>query len=318
MEPSAVCDISVVVPVHDEKECLEDLISKILEVLRPLGRSFEILIVDDGSTDGSDALLDRLAGEVFELTPILLGRHFGQSAAMTAGFDHAAGRVIVTMDGDLQNDPADIPALVEKLESGFDLVCGWRKNRRDPLFSRRLPSAIANQVIGRVTGIRLHDYGCTLKAFRKEVVSGMRLYSDQHRLIPVLVGMEWSRITEMPVIHHRRTRGKSKYGMGRAYRVVTDLLLLLFFQKFATRPLRFFGMGGLVLAGTGGAIAAWLSVLRIVFSQPLADRPLLLFAVLLMITGVVLFGIGLLAELVVRTYYESSGRSIYTVRKESK
>ncbi|MFZ5564776.1 MAG: glycosyltransferase family 2 protein [Thermodesulfobacteriota bacterium] len=311
-------DISIVIPVYDEKESLEDLVSAILAVMRPLGRSFEILIVDDGSTDGSGTILGRLAGRTPELCPVLLGRHFGQSAAMTAGFDHAAGRVIVTMDGDLQNDPADIPALIDRLESGFDLVCGWRKHRKDPFFSRRVPSTVASWIISRATGIRLHDYGCTLKAFRSEVVEGMHLYSDLHRLVPVLVSMEWGRITELPVAHHPRTRGKSKYGMGRTGRVIIDLLLLLFFQKFATRPLRLFGMGGLALFGTGALLATYLSTLRIFFLQPLADRPLLLLAVLLMITGVVLFGIGLLAELVMRAYYESSGKPIYTVRKERK
>ena len=215
----------------------------------------------------------------------------------------------------LQNDPEDIPHLLVPLEDGADLVCGWRQGRKDPLLSKRLPSFIANWLIRRLTGIKLHDHGCTLKAFRREVVSGLRLYGELHRLIPVLVSMEWDRMTEVPVRHHERIEGKSKYGIGRTYRVIIDLLLLLFFQKFATRPLQLFGIGGSLLFGAGFAIAAYLSYIRLFLSSPIADRPLLLLGVLLMITGIVFFGIGLLAELVIRTYYESSGKRIYSIRE---
>ncbi len=308
-------DISLIIPVFNEARTLTVLIDKALGVLKSLGRSFEIIVVNDGSTDTSADILATLKVETPELRVITFGRNFGQSAALTAGFDYSRGRIIITMDGDLQNDPEDIPHLLAPLEDGADLVCGWRRDRKDPLLSKRLPSFIANGLIRRLTGINLHDHGCTLKAFRQEVVSGLRLYGELHRLIPVLIGMEWERMMEVPVRHHERIEGKSKYGIGRTYRVIIDLLLLLFFQKFATRPLQLFGIGGSLLFGAGFAVAAYLSYIRLVLSCPIADRPLLLLGVLLMITGIVFFGIGLLAELVIRTYYESSGKRIYSIRE---
>jgi len=244
-----------------------------------------------------------------------LRRNFGQSAAMTAGFDHARGEIVVTMDGDLQNDPKDIPRMLELMEAGYDLVHGWRKERQDRFFSRRLPSMLANGLIGLSTGVRLHDYGCTLKAYRRDLTKSLMLYGELHRFIPVLADLYGARIAEIPVAHHPRRSGKSKYGISRAYRVFLDLLLMLFFQKFATRPLQFFGLSGGALFAVGFVIECYLSWLKVFRGEQIGGRPLLLLGALLIITGVILAGIGLLAELVVRTYYESSGKRIYAVRE---
>ncbi len=308
-------DISVIVPVYNESAVLPLLIKKTVEAIRPTGRSFEIIIVDDGSTDDTAAILEEQSRMLPELRAVIFRRNFGQSAAMTAGFDHARGRIVVSMDGDLQNDPADIPLLVQKLEEGFDVVSGWRKDRQDTFLSRKLPSVIANWIIGRSTGVRLHDYGCSLKAYRSEVAKNLLLYGELHRFIPVLASLYGARIAEVEVTHHARTSGKSKYGISRTYRVVIDLLLMLFFQKFATRPLQFFGLSGGMLFLAGFGIEAYLTWLKLWAGQDIGGRPLLILGVLLIITGIMLAGIGLLAELVMRTYYESTGRRIYAVRE---
>jgi dolichol-phosphate mannosyltransferase len=308
-------ELSVIVPVYNEAPNLVPLVERLVNTLRPEGRSFEIILVDDGSSDGSHEILHELHGATPELNVIIFRRNFGQSAAMTAGFDAASGDVVVSMDGDLQNDPSDIPALVAKLEEGYDLVSGWRKKRKDRFVSRRLPSVIANWIIGRATGVRLHDYGCSLKAYRREITDNLLLYGELHRFIPVLASFYGARITEMPVKHHPRTMGTSKYGIGRTFRVILDLLMLLFFQKFATRPLQFFGSsGGVILAG-GIAIELYLTWLKLWAGQDIGGRPLLILGVLMILSGILLAGIGLIAELVIRGYYESSGKRIYTVRE---
>ncbi len=308
-------EISVIVPVYNESAALPLLIKRIVEALRPFGRSFEILIVDDGSSDDSVAILKEQSRMCPELRSVIFRRNFGQSAAMTAGFDYARGDIIVSMDGDLQNDPSDIPLLVEKLEEGFDVVSGWRRERQDKFFSRRLPSIIANWIIGISTGVRLHDYGCSLKAYRRDVAKNLLLYGELHRFIPVLANLYGARIAEVEVMHHARAAGVSKYGIGRTYRVILDLLLMLFFQKFATRPLQFFGLSGGLMFFTGFGVEAYLTWLKLWYGQDIGGRPLLILGVLLIIAGIMLAGIGLLAELVMRTYYESSGRRIYTVRE---
>ncbi len=308
-------DISVIVPVYNESAVLPLLIKKTVEAIRPTGRSFEIIIVDDGSSDETAAILEEQSRMLSEVRAVIFRRNFGQSAAMTAGFDYARGRIVVSMDGDLQNDPADIPLLVQKLEEGFDVVSGWRKDRKDTFFSRKLPSVIANWIIGRSTGVRLHDYGCSLKAYRREIAKNLLLYGELHRFIPVLASLYGARIAEVEVTHHPRTSGKSKYGISRTYRVIIDLLLMLFFQKFATRPLQFFGLSGGLLFFAGFGIEAYLTWLKLWAGQDIGGRPLLILGVLLIITGIMLAGIGLLAELVMRTYYESTGRRIYAVRE---
>jgi glycosyltransferase involved in cell wall biosynthesis len=308
-------EISVIVPVYNEAPNIEPLVMHLLESLKSIGRSFEIILVDDGSTDGSHDILKTLQSRTLELRGVIFRRNFGQSAAMTAGFDHARGEIIVSMDGDLQNDPKDISRLISKLEQGYDIVNGWMKDRKDPFVSRRLPSILANWLIGCTTGVRLHDYGCSLKAFRKDVAKNLLLYGDLHRFIPVLANSYGAKITEVEVAHHQRQHGKSKYGIGRTYRVLLDLILMLFFQKFATRPLQFFGLSGGISFGLGVLIETYLSWVKLWLGENIGNRPLLLLGVLLIITGVILTGIGLLAELVVRAYYESSGKRIYAIRE---
>lgn len=307
-------EVSVIVPVYNEVSNLQPLVERILETLRPTGRSFELILIDDGSTDGSEDVLRDLKADIPELRVVFFRRNFGQSAALTAGFDYARGHVIVSMDGDLQNDARDIECLIAKLEEGYDMVSGWRKDRKDPFISRRLPSILANWLIGRTTDIRLHDYGCSLKAYRQDVAKQLTLYGELHRFIPVLSSFFGARIAEVVVTHHPRQQGKSKYGIGRTYRVLLDLLLMLFFQKFVTRPLQFFGLlgGGLLTAGL--LIELYLTWVKLWLGQDIGGRPLLLLGALFIMSGIVLVGIGLLAELVVRTYYESSGRRIYQVR----
>ena len=315
MNGSLSPEISMVVPVYNEAPNLSALVERTLDVMRPMGRPFELILIDDGSTDNSHERLRAIKQENRELRVILLRRNFGQSAAMTAGFDYARGDIVVTMDGDLQNDPQNIPLLISKLEEGYDLVNGWRKDRHDPFISRRLPSTIANRLIGMATGIRLHDYGCSLKAYRGDLAKNLLLYGELHRFIPLLAGFYGARIGEVVVSHHPRTRGRSKYGISRTYRVLLDLILMLFFQKFATRPLQLFGLSGGLLFVTGFMIELYLTWLKLWHGQDIGGRPLLLLGALLIITGIVLVGIGLCAELVVRTYYESSGKRIYTVRE---
>ncbi len=312
---SSRVELSVIAPVYNEVECVGELVSQITRVLRPTGISFEIVLVDDGSTDGTTERLRELAREVPELRCVIFRRNFGQSAAMTAGFQHARGEVVVSMDSDLQNDPADIPRLVARLREGYDLVSGWRRRRKDPFLSRRLPSVLANRLIAWATGVDLHDYGCSLKAYSGELARNLLLYGELHRFIPVLASLYGARIAEVEVNHRPRTKGRSKYGIGRTYRVILDLLLMLFFQKFATRPLQFFGLSGGGLLALGLAIESYLTFIKLFLHREIGGRPLLLLGMLCIITGIVLFGIGLLAELVIRTYYESSGRRIYTVRE---
>lgn len=308
-------EISIIVPVYNESPNLTLLSQGIVRVLRGMGRSFELILVDDGSIDDSPQRLRQIKEHIPEVRILFLRRNFGQSAAMTAGFDHARGPIVVTMDGDLQNDPENIPLLISKLESGYDLVTGWRKKRKDPFLTRRLPSRIANWVIGRTTGVRLHDYGCSLKVYRSDLAKQLLLYGDLHRFIPVLAAFYGARIAEVVVIHHPRKEGKSNYGIGRTFRVLSDLMLMLFFRKFATRPLQLFGLSGGGLFMIGFFIELYLTWVKLWHGQDIGGRPLLLLGVLLIITGIVLFGIGLCSELVVRTYYEATGKRIYAVRE---
>jgi glycosyltransferase involved in cell wall biosynthesis len=309
-------DLSIVVPIYNEVESIEKLIEAIVNSLKinsPQLR-YEIICVDDGSLDGSVEILSKLAKNGANLKAVLLRRNYGQTPAMAAGFEYARGKVIVTLDGDLQNDPADIPLLLEKLEEGYDLVSGWRKNRQDAALSRLLPSKIANWVIGKVTGVKLHDYGCSLKAYRAELIADMNLYGELHRFLPALAYIEGARITEIPVRHHARRYGKSKYGLGRTLRVVMDLLTVFFMKKFLTRPMHVFGTFGAVSLFIGGSIGIYLTFLKFALGKDIGDRPLLILAVLLLLTGVQLFCFGLLGELLMRTYHESQKRPIYRVR----
>lgn len=306
--------ISVVVPIHNEYESLPHLVEAIATVLQEQHLNYEIICVDDGSTDGSTVLLEELANQRTDLRAVILRRNYGQTAAMAAGFRQAGGRVIVTLDGDLQNDPADIPLLLAKMDEGFDLVSGWRKDRQDAALTRLLPSKIANWLIGKVTGVTLHDYGCSLKAYRTELVADMNLYGELHRFLPALAFIEGARIAELPVRHHARRFGSSKYGLDRTFRVIMDLLTVWFMRKFLTRPMHVFGWFGLLSIAAGIAINVYLLLDKLAGNN-INDRPLLILGVLLLLAGVQLFTLGLLAELLMRTYHESQGRPIYRVRE---
>jgi glycosyltransferase involved in cell wall biosynthesis len=307
-------EISAVVPIHNEYENLPRLIEAIAASLKAADLSYEILCIDDGSTDRSGELLKQIARERTDLRSVILRRNYGQTAAMAAGFGLAKGKLIVTLDGDLQNDPADIPMLLSKLDEGFDLVSGWRKERQDAKLTRLLPSKIANWLIGQLTGVKLHDYGCSLKVYRSELVADMNLYGELHRFLPALAFIEGARITEVPVRHHARQFGKSKYGLDRTFRVVMDLLTVAFMRKFLTRPMHVFGSLGMVSVILGLAIGIYLTSLKLSFGESI-NRPLLTLAVVLLLAGVQLFSFGLLAELLMRTYHESQNRPIYRVRE---
>ncbi len=308
-------DISIVVPIYNEVESIPHLIDAIASSVRNQNINYEIVCVDDGSSDGSTEVLRSMARERDDLRAILLRRNYGQTPAMAAGFQYAQGNIVVTMDGDLQNDPADIPRLLDKIYEGYDLVSGWRKERQDDALTRLLPSKIANWIIGRVTGVKLHDYGCSLKAYRAELVADMNLYGELHRFLPALAFIEGARITEMPVRHHARRFGSSKYGLGRTFRVVMDLLTIFFMKKFLTRPMHVFGIAGLGSMVLGTAIGIYLTILKLGFGQSIGDRPLLILAVLMVVAGIQIFCFGLLAELLMRTYHESQNRPIYRVRE---
>jgi len=306
--------LSVVVPLFNEAESLASLVQQLLSALRPLNLPFELVLVDDGSRDGTGEALQRLAGEIPELVAVLLRRNYGQTAAMAAGFDASRGQMIVTLDGDLQNDPADIPLLLSKLAEGYDLVSGWRHQRQDARLSRLVPSLLANRLIARVTGVALNDYGCSLKAYRREVVEDMNLYGELHRFLPALAFIEGARIAEVRVQHHRRQFGRSHYGIDRTFRVLMDLLTVWFMKRFLTRPMHVFGFGGLLAMAVGGLIVLWLIAEKLLGAD-IGGRPLLLMGVLSLLTGVQLFCFGLLAELQMRTYHESQNRPIYRVRQ---
>jgi len=315
-------DLSVVIPIYNEAENVEALCHELLETLNAWGRSYEILLVDDGSTDDSFARLARLQGQFPQLRVIQFRRNFGQTAAFAAGFAHARGRMIATADGDMQNDPRDLPAMIARLEgqaSGdpvvYDIVCGWRKDRKDTFINRRLPSVIANRLISWATGVRLNDYGCSLKVFRAEVIKPLRLYGEMHRFLPALASEMGVRIAEQVVNHRARKFGKTKYGISRTIRVMLDLVTVKFLLSYSTRPLQMFGLIGMLMGGLGFAVLAYLAYIKYFQSQGIGDRPLLMFGILLVFTGVQLLTVGLLAELQARTYHESQGKPIYVVRQ---
>ncbi|WP_445628393.1 glycosyltransferase family 2 protein [Nostoc sp. DSM 114167] len=310
-----VPDVSVVVPIHDEVESLPLLLEAIASTLSSSQVNYEIICVDDGSTDGSGDFLKEQAQIRTDLKAVILRRNYGQTAAMAAGFYYAVGKAIVTLDADLQNDPADIPMLLAKLDEGYDLVSGWRQKRQDGAVNRLLPSKIANWLIRRTTSVNIHDYGCSLKAYRAELLADMNLYGELHRFLPALAYIEGARITEIPVRHHARRFGRSKYGIWRTFRVLMDLLTILFMKKFLTRPMHVFGLLGLISMFSGTAIGIYLTFVKLALGEMIGNRPLLILAVLLLLTGVQLFCFGLLAELLMRTYHESQGRPIYRVRE---
>jgi glycosyltransferase involved in cell wall biosynthesis len=309
-------DISVVVPVLNEEESLPILHQQLTDVLTSRGYRYEIIVIDDGSTDSSFEILRQLQADDPHLRVVRFRRNYGQTAAFAAGFDRACGDAVVTIDADLQNDPADIPDLIAKMDEGYDVVSGWRVNRQDRFLDRRLPSIVANRFIGWTTGVRIHDYGCSLKAYRREVLDDVQLYGELHRFIPALAHAAGARVTEIPVRHHPRRFGRAKYGLSRTLKVVLDVLAVRFLMSFSTRPIHVFGLLGVLSSAVGGILLLYLAIVRLFLQQPIANRPLLLLAILLTMLGVQLVTSGLLAEMVTRTYYESQGKSIYTVREE--
>ncbi len=307
---------SIVIPVFNEGENLRELVTRIEAAMAPTGRPFELILVDDGSRDDSRAILAELARERRWLRPLALIRNYGQSTALQAGFDHARGDLVVTLDGDLQNEPAEIPRLLQMLDEdrSIDVVSGWRKQRQDSTWSRKLPSWLANRLISAVTGVRLHDYGCALKVYRRPILDNVRLYGEMHRFIPALAAEAGARMIEVPVRHHPRTRGSSKYGIDRVFRVLLDLLWVKFMMRFLHRPLHAFGAVGSALIAIGSGLLLYLAVDKLAFGHPIGGRPLLLLGALLTLIGVQLLATGILGELLTRVYHEPQGRRQYVLK----
>jgi glycosyltransferase involved in cell wall biosynthesis len=307
--------ISVVVPLYNEVENIDDLYGELTRTLGAAGLNYEVIFVDDGSKDGTAARLLQISKGDPRVVLVEFRRNFGQTAAMAAGFDHASGDVVVTIDGDLQNDPAEIPQMLQKLDEGYDMVAGWRKHRKDKALSRKLPSWIANKIISKTTNVQLHDYGCTLKVIRADVAKNLSMYGEMHRFIPALAAELGVKIAEVPVNHRPRLRGTSKYGISRTFRVILDLMTVKFFLGFSTRPLHMFGLFGFLSGGLGGLLLSYLTFERLFLGVPLGTRPLFMLAVMLMLVGLQFLCFGLLAEILVRTYHESQNKKIYTVRR---
>ena len=308
-------ELSLVVPVRNESPNIDELYRDVTDALERWGRSYEVIVIDDGSTDDSFERLARHQQRDPRWRIIRFRRNFGQTAAFAAGFKHARGRLIATSDGDLQNDPRDLPDMIRRIEDGADIVCGWRKNRKDPWLTRRLPSELANKLISVSTGVHLHDYGCSLKVFRAEVVKPLKLYGEMHRFLPAIASEMGVSIDEAVVNHRARRHGASKYGLSRTFRVVLDLLTVKFLMTYSTRPLQMFGLIGVPLGLLGFVITAWLSYQRLFGYESIANRPLLLLGVLLIFTGVQLVTMGLLAEIMARTYHESQDKPTYVIRE---
>jgi len=306
--------LSIVIPIYNEDENIQILYEKLKEALDPIKKEYEIVFVDDGSTDRTLPILEEIQAKDKRIVVLSLRRNFGQTAAFAAGFDFARGDVIVTMDGDLQNDPADIPKLLELIKDN-DLVSGWRKKRKDPFFTRRLPSIIANWLISNVTGVKLHDYGCSLKAYRRDVIKNLKLYGEMHRFIPAVASWYGVRVAEVEVFHYPRLRGRSKYGISRTIKVVLDLITVKFLQSFSTKPIQFFGPVGMLSGFLGFLILLYLSIDKLFKGHDIGGRPLLLLGALLIIVGIQLIGMGLLGEMLVRVYHESQKKPIYVIKR---
>ena len=306
--------ISIIIPVFNESESIGYLLDEVLNVMLSNKLNFEIIVVNDGSQDTTSNVLDELTIKIKELSVISLRTNYGQTAAMAAGFDYSNGEVVITLDGDLQNDPNDIPKLISHINEGYDLICGWRYDRKDKLINRRIPSKIANKLIANVTGLKLHDYGCSLKAFKKEILDDIKLYGELHRFLPVLAKIEGAKIKEIKVNHRSRKYGSSKYGIDRTFRVLMDLLTVWFMTKFLTRPMYGFGFVGIISILVSLGMTSYLFIIKLL-GNDIGNRPMLMFALILGIAGVQLFSFGLLGELLIRTYHESQNRPIYRIRK---
>jgi glycosyltransferase involved in cell wall biosynthesis len=313
--PSLPPELTVTIPLFNEAENIPALYERVREALDALGRRWELVLVDDGSSDGSARLLDRIAAEDARVTIIHFRRNYGQTAAFMAGLDHARGSIVVPMDGDLQNDPADIAKLLAKLDEGYDVVSGWRKDRQDHAIKRNLPSRIANGLISRVSGVRLHDYGCSLKAYRRDVLDDVKLYGEMHRFVPIYAAWNGARVTEIPVRHHPRLHGRSKYGLERVLKVVLDLLVVKFLFRYASKPIYVFGGFGVLSILIGTLAGIWALGLKLFAGTSLIQTPLPLLAVFLGAIGILSILMGLLAEMQNRTYHESQGKSVYRIAR---
>ncbi len=309
--------ISVIIPAYNEEENIKPLYAKLKQAFGEgdANIDYEIIFVDDGSTDNTFNILKEINKKNKNVKVIQFRRNFGQTAALSAGFDYSKGDVLITMDGDLQNDPGDIPLLLEKINEGYDIVSGWRVDRKDPFFTKKLPSKFSNWLALKLTGVKLHDFGCTLKAFRREVVANINLYGEMHRYIPALASGMGVSIAEVKVRHHPRQHGKSKYEITRLIRGLLDLITVKFLLSYSTRPLQLFGIPGIISFFAGFVIGAYLTIGKLFFGMGLADRPLLLLAVLLIFLGVQFVTMGLLGEIITRTYYEVQGKPIYAVKE---
>ena len=308
-------ELSLFLPVLDEEENLRPMHAKIQAALDALGKTAEVIYVDDGSTDKSLEILKEIAAADERVRVISLRRNYGQTAAMSAGIDAAKGQILIPMDADLQNDPADIARLLDKLNEGYDVVSGWRKNRQDKLVSRKIPSQIANRIISWIGGVPLHDYGCSLKAYRRDVIQDVRLYGEMHRFIPIYASWAGARVAEIPVDHHARTMGKSKYGISRTIKVIFDLITIKFMAEYHTKPLYVFGAFGMIAFVISMVAGVWAIVLKLFYGTSFILTPLPIIAVVMLAISVQFFLMGLLAELLVRTYHESQDKAIYAVRE---
>jgi glycosyltransferase involved in cell wall biosynthesis len=306
--------LSITIPLFNEGENIPVLYERLVRELEALARPFEVILVNDGSTDESERILDSLAGKDPRMKVVHFRRNFGQTAAMMAGIHYASGEIIVPMDGDLQNDPADIAKLLAKLDEGYDVVSGWRKDRKDHSLRRNFPSRVANLLISRISGVHLHDYGCSLKAYRKDVVKGVKLYGEMHRFIPIYASWEGGKVTEVPVSHHARIHGGSNYGVDRVLKVVLDLIVVQFLARYSMRPIYVFGGFGVAALGLAFLAGLWALYLKFFQGTSFIQTPLPLLVVMLVVTGGMSTLMGLLAEIIMRTYYESQGKAVYVVK----
>jgi glycosyltransferase involved in cell wall biosynthesis len=308
-------EISVFLPVYNEQDNIEQLNASLALELENLGRSYEVIYIDDGSTDQSLARLREIAGRDARVRVVSLRRNYGQTAAMSAGIDHARGQILIPMDADLQNDPADINRLIEKLDEGYDVVSGWRKDRKDPWLTRRLPSRLANWIVAKMSRVDLHDFGCSMKAYRRDALTGVKLYGEMHRFIPIYAGWAGARVTELPVTHHPRAAGKSKYGLSRTIKVLFDLITIKFLSSYLTKPLYLFGTAGLVCLAISLVAFAFALYYRFVEGVHLNRMPLATLSMIMFAMGVQFIFMGLLAEMIVRTYHESQDKPTYLIRE---
>ncbi len=308
-------DLSIVIPIYNEKESILKLYKELYKTLSGMTLKYEVLLIDDGSTDGTFNELVNVNNENKLFKIISFRKNFGQTSAISAGFDFAEGKVIITLDADLQNDPRDIPLLLEKLNEGYDIVSGWRVNRKDKAITRRFPSIIANRIISKLTGVYLHDYGCTLKAYKREVIKNIDLYGEMHRYIPAIASWMGVRVAEVPVRHHSRKYGRSKYGVSRTIKVILDIITVKFLLSYSQSPIQIFGVLGLFSATAGFIMTAYLIIMRIFFNQPLSERPLFILSIFMIFIGIQLITMGLLAEVLMRVHHEVRNRSTYVVKE---